>query len=285
MKTLIQFSFNQGVAEYWPVRHLLEKIGCADELKGLETPFPGLYSRTFDADDPKLQELRTTLRKAGFEWNETVSRVYNDAELRAFPLLLLGGPKFGTEYDASTGCPSCGTGSLQTSPLGIPPSGPPARGQICGTYRGDFLVGKELAAALREAPVSGLELRQARSPRGSKRLPWWQIISTYTMPKMSSKTKGVLHDTRPGWGCSVCGRDCYEGMEEMVFDRGQVKLTDLPDLVQTWECFGGSIPQSDPQWATSCGPAPPLILVKAKVLDIFRKLKVKHAEFEPVRII
>jgi len=71
----------------------------------------------------------------------------------------------------------------------------------------------------------------------------------------------------------------------MVYSRKVVDVAALPDVVHTWECFGASVSHDDPEYDTSCGPAQPLILVKVKVFDVFRRLKVKYAEFSPVRFV
>jgi hypothetical protein len=290
----ITISFNHGVAKYQQVRRLLERIDCLDGLAGLETPFPGLYGRKFDMADPKLEDLRGTLHRAGLTWNEYVDRTYDDAELREFPLVRLvlrrrlisgGGARFGTEYDVSAACLRCGTGAVQTSPLMVPLGELPQQGLICATHQGDFLVGERLARALRKERVSGLELRQVCSHSGNKRLPWWQMLAAHTMPRMDPRTKGMVHDMRPGWGCPVCERDCYEGMDEMVYARSQVNTSVLPDVVQTWECFGRSLLHDDPKRNLARGFAQPLLLMKIRVFEIFRELKVRHAEFEPVRIV
>jgi len=290
MKRVIHVGFNQGETQYWPVRRLLEEIGCASELRGLETPFPGLYNRTFDANDPKLAALRSALRKAGFEWDEIEEHIYTDAELRCFPFLWLlvrrrlfdgGGTEFGTEYDMSPGCPHCGTGAVQISPLMVPRGGPPGTGLVCATYYGHILLGKELATALRTAGVSGLELRQARSHRGRKPLPWWQMIGTHTMPPVAPGTKSVLRDVG---GCPACERDMWAMKPplEITYERSQADPSSLPDVVATWECYGCSSLRDEVKPHLQWGPAQPLILVHVKVFDIFRRLQAKQADFLPV---
>jgi rubredoxin len=296
MKIETVISFNQGEAKYEQVRRLLESIDCAEGLRGLDTHNPGYYWREFEGNDPKLKALRAVLRKARFKWDETVNHIYDDAELRVFPFLRLwfngrtvsgGQPKDGTEYDVSDACPRCGTGAVQTSALMVPPTERMGTGLLCQTHTDHVLVARELAVAFRKAGVSGLELRQARSQRGNKPLPWWQMISTYTMPRMGKQTKGIVREVDSRWGCPVCERDMY-GMEpptEIMYERSQVGSVTLPDVVQTWECFGRSILEDDPERNLGRGFAQPLLLVNVKVFDIFRRLKVKHADFQPVRIV
>ena len=233
------------------------------------------------------------MHKAGFTWDELHNKIYTDDELQAFPLLVLnqeqvvidgGGVKSGTQYDVTPGCPDCGTGAVQTSPLYLPPGKMPRRAKMARTNYCDFVVARDLAQALRKAKVSGLELRQVRSTRDRRPLPWWQMLSSHTMPRLSPKSVGVIHDMRPGWGCPVCRRDCFEGGEEFAYDRARVDPAALPDVVHTWEHFGRSILHDDPERGLGRGFAPPLMMIKPKVFDIFQELGAKGAGFIPVRI-
>jgi len=280
---------------------LLESIGCLDGWHEAHPDFPRSnpwFGYTFDVGDPCFQDLLRLLHSTKLDWSERHEHLYTNAELRRFPLLILrivrksidgGGPEHNTEYDVSAACPRCGTGAVQTSPLMVPLSELPKGGSVCRTHRGHVLVASELAEALRHAAVSGIELRQARLYQNNEPLDWWQIISTYTMPRMSPKTMGIVRDTDPGWGCPVCGRDCYgETMDpptEIIYDRCQADPAALPDVVQTWECFGRSMLHDDPQRHLIRGFAQPMILVKPKVLDILRERKVTSVCFSPVRIV
>ena len=276
---------------------LLERIDCLEgwheALQSLPRSNPG-FAFVFTGDDPRLEAIRLQMRGIGRNWNEIHECLYEDSELRESPLLLLGlrerlflggGTQFGTQYDVSSACPHCGTGAVQTSPLMLPAVRFSEKGHICGTYLDHFLVSTELAKALLKARVTGLELRQAHSYRSQKSLPWWQMIGTYTMPRMSPQTKGVFHDMRPGWGCAYCQRDCYEGMEEMVYSLDDVRPSAVPDVVQTWECFSRSVLHDDPERNLRRDFGQPLLLMKPRVFDVFRELKVKSAEFSPVRFV
>jgi hypothetical protein len=147
-----------------------------------------------------------------------------------------------------------------------------------------MFVAAALAEALRSAEVTGLELRQVLSSREHQPLPWWQIIPEFTMPKMSPATKGVVQGDPPA--CTLCRRDGhYNTMkepEEIAYASREVDGGSLPDVVQSWERFGKSHIRSEDFKDSRL--ADPLILVRPKVFDIFRKLKVKHACFDPVRI-
>jgi hypothetical protein len=305
MRMRVFVSFNEGRDKYRQVRQLLESIDCLDGLAGEDRFLCGLYQRTFDADDVRLEQLRATLRSEGIEWSEREDRIYTDAELRSYPLLCIGvarkpiesgGPEYGTTYDLSEACPQCGTGAVQTSPLMLRRAELPRNGLVCETCRGQVLVATKVADVLKGTSVSGLELRQARSCRDKEPLPWWQMMAPFVMPRVSSRSESLIRDTEPlfnkddpKWGCPICERDMYAtktGLPlDIVYERSQADPDDLPDAVQTWECFGRSVLRDDPERCLQVGFAEPLLLVKPKVFDVLRKLKVREASFVPVRFI
>jgi hypothetical protein len=299
MIVYVHISFNEGKARYGFVRDLLGKAGCGEEgLAGPEQFLCGLFSRAFMESDPKLDSLRATLCDAGIRWLERREAVYTDAELRGFPFLVLtvdrkpiesGGVEYGTKYDLSGACPSCGTGAVQTSPLMLALLGLPPKALLSATCLGQILVASELAEVMKAAKLSGVELRQTRFYRNDEPLPWFQVISQHEMPKMGPATRGIVRDTSPGWGCPVCQRDMHCDMAEeptaIAYDGCEVDPDKLPDFVHTWECFGRSVIKNDPERNLVQGFAQPRILVKPRVLDLFRKHKVRGARFQPVRVV
>lgn len=262
------------------------------------------FLHTLYEDDRRLDELRDLLRREGIQWSEREEHIYTDAELREFPLLTIGvdrkpiqggGPEYGTAYDLSNACPRCGTGAVQTSPLMIALAGLPKKGLICSTCLGEILVAERAKMELQNANGSGLELRQTRFYRNNEPLPWWQMIARHTMPRMSPKTRGMKIGSEdyverpdfviPGYRpCPECGRDGRSGTLdrplEIVYSRSAIDPRDTPDVTETWECFGRSVKSPPP--GQSVRYASPSLLVKPKVLDVFRRLKAKEATFAPV---
>lgn len=298
MKILVFISFNEGREKYTYVRHLLAGVGCEEGLVGGDKLLCGLYGQTFDVNDPRLELLRSVLRKERIKWSERSEHHYSDDELRTFPLLVLfvgrksikgGGPQYGTVYDQVSGCRTCGTGAVQTSPLMLPISELPKTGMMCETNRGHILVAAAIVDALKNTNLTGLELRQTHFYRNGEPLNWWQFIASYTMPRFSANSKNLVWDSRPSWGCPVCQRDmwAFQGPEppDYVYDSHIVDPSAIPDIVQTWECFGRSVLHDDPDRNLQRGFAQPLILVKPKMLDIMRRLRVKEVGFSPVRMV
>jgi len=253
------------------------------------------FQYTFDAEDPRLKQLRTLLESERLDCLERIHDVYTYAELHTFPLLLLGfdgepiisgAPRYGTTHDLSHACPKCGTGAVQTSPLMVDFTELRKKRRLCEAVNGGILICDEVADAFRAEHISGVELRQVRFYRNNEPLPWWQIISTYEMPKFGPETKNIARDIAPGWGCPVCERDMYahNGLEpsQFVYDRREVDPDQLPDVVHSWECFGRSILHDDPENSLVRGFATPLPMVKPKVMDLLRRLKARKAIFEPV---
>jgi len=275
---------------------LLQDIDCLEGFAEEGDILAGYYSKWFNADDVRLASLRERLAQADIQWSERLEYVYTDAELRLFPLLELsvdrkpmdvGGPQYGTAYDLSKACPRCGACAVQTSPLLLPLSGLPKKGLLCATVFHEILVGQRLKEALQEAGVTGLELRQVCFYRNDEPLPWWQMISMFEMPKMSADTHGISwHDSERG-DCPVCERDGHGHMIDepwdIAYSRVDVDVLNIPEVVRTWEVFGNSRVDKDDERRSWYGEQ--RILVKPKVFDIFRRLKIKHARFMPVRIV
>jgi hypothetical protein len=308
MKAICYITFSVPQESGARVFKLLQRIGCTEGWHEPEPLFPNSrpgFAHTFEIGDRLFGKLRQLLISEGISWFERFENRYTDVELLQFPLVCLsvnrkeldaGGAQHGTTYDLSNACPRCGTGAVQTSPLMLPLTALRKTGQLCEADMGEVLCAKELTDALKRAEVTGLELRQVCLHGNGEALPWWQMISHFDMPKMSAATRGIITSevddvTEDGMvirampPCPECKRDgrfdTVKEPREIAYSRRTVDAETLPDVVQTWERFGKSVIKEDSRFSRF---APPLLLVKPKVFDIFRHLKVKHARFEPVRL-
>lgn len=239
--------------------------------------------------DPTLQRLRTELLSASIEWSERREYVFTNAELEVAPLLQLrvqtaqrgrSGPHYGTDYDLSHACLNCGTGAIQISPLCLRPSDAPKKRSVFQTLENEKLVSLELADALKDVSVTGLELRQVQSHKDRSPLPWVQLIASVELPPMAATSKGVVRDEI----CPLCRRSGYfdtQAPSEIEYSSDKVDIDNLPDAVHTYEYFGYSwlkVPFENSILAR------PLLLVKPKVFKVFQMQKVRGVEFVPVRI-
>lgn len=223
-----------------------------------------------------------------------VDQQYTTAELRAAPFLALSAEReietsateHGTQYDFSTGCPGCGTGAVQTSPYYAPASSFPEFGMMCASTDAMF-VAESVARAFLQSGVTGVELRMVLSPSNQQVKGWRQMIVQNTLPKMSEKTKGIVRgDPAP---CALCLRDGHYMSIDCSFDiaysSAAVSPPELPDVVQTWECFGKSQRRSNSRLGLIQRVAPPLVVIKPNVYEIVRSLKMRQVRLYPVRIL
>ena len=288
MKTRIHIFFNFE-SKYFPlVQKIFRKIGRHDLADSPKKEFG--YGLTFE-DEIRAKEFISELSKYKFTPLVRKEYIYSVKELEAAPLLCMiisaeqgeGGPRYGTKYDLSNACKKCGTGAIQTSLLYLNPSEIPRKG-IFQTLDGEYLVSGEVSEALQEAGVTGLELRHVVSYRGGKPLPWFQMISDVELPLMDSSTRGVIRSDPKG--CDLCGKDGYFHSAkvplEIAYKKADVDVDNLPDIVHTYEHFGIS---GFYKPAEERGLASPMILIKPRVMRIFKSQKVRNVEYLPVKII
>ena len=155
-----------------------------------------------------------------------------------------------------------------------------------------------LADAIRGANVKGVELRQVHYWKKKEPLPWWQMIVSHDMLRLSPLTRGVITDEKDHVDedgtvlhamppCLECGRDGrYHTTKEpvqYVYSRADVDLAALPDVVRSWESFGVSRIDKEKPRSTRFGAH--LIFIKQKVYDIFRRHNIKHTCFGPVEFV
>lgn len=290
MKTRITLLIYPQAGQDVLVRKLLEDSGCHDVVAAGPSLI-GSYAVKFNESDPKLHHLREGLLHADITRTEKREHIFSKTELQTAPLLWLTlrtaergypSPKYGTEYDLSYACPLCGTGAIQTSPLRLNPSEIPKKGDIFQLIDHEKLVYLELAHALKDAEISGLELRPAQSYKDKIDLPWVQLLAHVQLPPMAPTSTGVLREDP----CPLCGRDGYfasahEPME-IEYSSNLASVDALPDVVSTYECFGNSRlrePITDSYFAL------PLMLVKPKVYNIFQQQKVHGLDFLPVKVL
>ena len=250
MKKTITVHFNPPYSRWSAAQSLFAAIGKPGLATAQQREFG--YTLTFANDD----EYRTFVREAeahGFPASGLFTRVANEftfQELESSPLVLLiargkprglGGPSCGTTYDLSRGCPRCGTGAPQVSPLLVNRSDAPKRSNVWPTLGSELLLASDLSSALDGA--TGVEMRQARSCGDSGPLPWFQLIPLYELPPMSPTTVGIEQSDRyrTQSPCPRCRRDGFFFTGGIFAIRYDLDLADVPDVSHTFEHFGRSV--------------------------------------------
>jgi hypothetical protein len=247
MKQRVTVVFNPPRDQWAAAQRLFIALG-ESELSGAPQRKFG-YTLKF-ADPSGYEAFVKAAESVGFPQSSYITREARPSEPRDLeaPLLWLkatgkpqglGGPTYGTTYDLSRGCPRCGTGSPQISPLFVRPSHAPRRSNVWSTLDGEILLDAEISGALDGA--TGAELRQALSGVDATPLPWFQLLPIHELPRMASTTVGIYQSDRSRTAaCPHCHRDGYFTRREYTI-RYELNLSSVPDVSSTYEHFGRSV--------------------------------------------
>ena len=234
--------------------------------------------------------LEALARSVGLQtWTREVAK-YSLADRMNAPLLVLevnrapkglGGPASGTIFDFSTGCPRCGTGATQVSPLRLLPTDvkKASKTKIMKTLSGEILVDESVSDVLQQAHVSGMELRESVSPGGDP-LAWYQLIPRQELPRFAANSKGILVEN----SCERCRQDGFfnSATEPLEILYTGIDLSKQPDVVRTWEHFGNSR-LTDPIERSRL--ARPLILIKPRVARLIESAGARGVDTTPVQLV
>jgi hypothetical protein len=156
----------------WPVvRNIFVRAGLMAEAKKGPGPITAYGVWLWDGSK-ELAALHDAIANAGLTASERREHVFTKSEVEGAPLLRLtirraplvgGGVEDGTQYDLSTGCPRCGTGSVQTSPLFATKSAVRQTSGLRQTVFYDTVVSGQLANALVGEGVQGIRLGEVVS--------------------------------------------------------------------------------------------------------------------------
>ncbi|MRG97878.1 hypothetical protein [Polyangium spumosum] len=249
-----------------------------------------------DADDPRLPLLQKLLLAYKVDWFEDRWDEYTDEEFEAAPLILaggtceidvLGGPRFGTDYDISNACGACGAGMRQTSAYvldGTSRDSMPKLGQfrVVVSYN-EILVDERLAETLENAGLSGLSFRSVYARQKDMRqtkLPWRQMWASHTLPPMSPRSTGVERNKV----CKTCGRGKFNTStkEPLRLAYHARDLVGAQDVNRMWERFGIARWSGDLKTAVLWQPD---FLVSPKVWRIFKDAGVTGFKWLPIRVV
>lgn len=293
MREFRRYHFTEGPTPRAKLRRMLAGVGFSAKAIA-DSEIDGMFVVKLATNDPKTEFLVEALDRLEFTyaWHYDIEVHYNNDDLQASLYAHIAvnraprgdtGPEYGTEFDYSAGCPACGTGARQVSPLRINASALSKTARIISTYADEFLVDEQLAAKIAEVIGATALLRQVEDRRHSP-LPWFQMLPTEYMPPADPSTgHRVVREQ-----CPVCKRDGFGYAEhcrrpEYTYRLDQVDPSTLPDLVFTWEHAGTS--RLRPEGKYLANLASPNILVSRRVMNVFLENKVKAVSFVPVRFI
>jgi len=257
------------------------------ELKALEQT---KVTITLDDNDPRIPTVLNLLAAHGEEsWCERRD-IYTEDELQAARLLHMGtwwnasawgGPEFGTTYDRSQACSSCGTGARQTSPLMIGDDDMRTvdKHRVACSHLNDLLVRDTDVERFIAAKVTGALFWPAyfKSKNGNvTELRWQQAVIEHVLPPMAANSslerKGV---------CATCHRGGFANVmnQPTRWVYRPEDLANIEDFNLTWESFGDLRKTSDGgirglRWGD------PLVLVTPKVMNLLRGKTKKEQKYQ-----
>jgi hypothetical protein len=302
LKTKVLVFFNARDRPWPVVRRILVAGGLMGDAKKGPSASP-TYRAWFSDGSKELQAFRDAIADEGLTRSERREYVFTKAELDAAQLLSLtvnrapllgGGVEDGTQYDFSTGCNHCGTGSVQTSPLLVQKSAVRQTTGIRNTVFGDVVMSTRLADALVAAGVQGIRLGEVHSGRTGEALALRQLYATAELPPWSRHTKGGEVGDKQ---CRVCRRDGYfDSMKNpllVAYETSEVELEAFPDLMRTWEHFDYSWTTEErlrevgypPDKALCVRLASPGLICKQELRALFARYRVPGLRFKPVAFV
>jgi hypothetical protein len=275
-----------------PFQRALLDAGLVDHLVAPFDVYAPVQQIELPSEDA-LFALTAALRLHGLEpgdarrfWKPTPKELAGCDLLVMFPWIHRTGlarPRAEREYDRSAACPACGAGLRPLGPLRLRRGEIPKSGQLGSVSDDTLIVHDDLRAALESEQVSGMAFERALDRDGAQ-LPWHEVRIGATLPPMSVETTGIRRGRISGeTPCGRCGRDGWFDDPEQPFTPSYARavLVDLPDVAATHERFGaGQLRSPLPDSSLANGR----IVVRRRVYDLYRRLKLRGIRFTPVRL-
>jgi hypothetical protein len=283
---------NLQPTEHARFQHALLEAGLVDQLLEPIAEDAPVHALLIPSEDAlfKLQAAMTLhgLGKPGIRryWRPTPK------ELGIYDVLVMdiwlhggGPPKLRPErvYDRSKACPECGTGARPTDRLRLRPKEIPKKGLVSGVAGGAYLFHVDLVSECRRLGLTGIDFKQATDKEGAA-VPWYEVRVAKTLPPMTVESTGLTRGSTSGESpCSRCGRDGWFGEPEEPFTPAYQSspIRTMPDFAETYERFGqGRVGPT----ANDCWLAEPRMIVRQRVFQLFRRLRIRGVRFTPVRV-
>jgi hypothetical protein len=248
---------------------------------------------TLEEKDPRLSILLELLVRHGVDWSEDHVDRHTEEELDTARLLVMhpnrqceisGGVAWGMTYDLAGACSACGTGARQTSALLVDGE---ELSELNGHRAGatvffHLLVEDGLAEELLRIGPSGLSSRSVYAVMPDRRqikLRWKQLCADRVLPRMSSRTSGLVRDQV----CEICQRNGYFQTARLPtrISYKASDLRDIDDVNMSWENLGYAALKPDLRESLLSYP---WTLVTPKVRRVFRDAGVTSFDWLPVRV-
>ncbi|HEU5170731.1 MAG TPA: hypothetical protein VFU46_09340 [Gemmatimonadales bacterium] len=192
-------------------------------------------------------------------------------------------PRREQRLDLGAACAECGAGLRPAGPARLRKREVPTRPPLGSVSGGVLLVHDELLAALEAERISGLGFERALDADGAP-LPWHEARAAHTLAPMRVGTTGMFRGAIAGERpCGRCGRDGWfdDPAQPFTPSYGRDVLDGMPDAAETYELFGkGAL--REPLHASDL--ARPRLIVRRRVYELFRRLKLRGARFSPVAL-
>jgi len=295
----IFFSAGEESGGWARLRSILDRADCAEfspENRQFRMGSP--LNRTahvrlcLDEGDARLAKLNAILNEEDISPFTRREHIYTRKELRSASYLELSfvvrersiARLYREQFDFTHACARCGCGARQVQPLRISAGGLPKSGLICQTDECVKLVAGKIHDALRAMDLKSLLLMKVESLDGRK-LDWFQLVATETLPPIAPETKGLIRDTSLQ-ACPLCGRDNHFHTAthplELAYRQSDLAGVAPFDAAYTYECMGiGAIKARFEHSHIATG----MLVVSQRVLCVFQDLKVRGVQFVPVQLI
>jgi hypothetical protein len=189
---------------------------------------------------------------------------------------IYSGPKYGTRYDLSDACQSCGTGARAVGPRLLRLEKDP-KFTIFQTLDGDVFINEVIKKSF-EAKLNGAIgfLWPVLNSETKEALPLWEVRAEIILPKFSESTTGFEIEK----ACRDCRRDGYFGIPKNPFRPvypEKVLSSIKANVLATWEQFGLSrlrTPFEDSVFAA------PVLLVSDVLRRVIEQEKIAGVAFE-----
>ena len=227
----------------------------------------------FDYYPEGLDAVVDQLRRQGISSLFTVHRQYTAAERRQAELLILGGGRIVSSVEDTLHrqyvsiCPfcECRTADWQFEPLQIVEQ--PQGAMFALVDHWPLVVSAELAQALREAEVTGLELVPVGLDRPAQ---WYGMQVTHRLPPVASPPTRLYRDQRLTPRCAANHLWKSSTISQLAYRRQDLAAADFN---LTYEYYG------------HIGSAVTNIVISQRVYRLLREVGVKRLSCEPIRIV